>query len=251
MPNNIDIPNPTEKKETIAELESRLSQPVKEPVKKTKIKPLVEGINAPKTTTDVIMVKPSLTQQEKELIADVQSEPQPAKEAPVIMSQNFSLPVSKDRGGLKWLIAIVLVLFVLVLAGYEFYLWKLDSAKQPAIMHKPKLELQTAPDVLSAAGSQAASSTASSSPSAASSIVPSAAASTTPPSQPATQLVVKSTPTGYLNVRTSPSTSAKSIKQIHPGEVYTYTEIQNGWYKISLPNNLSGWVSGQYVTVQK
>ena len=50
-----------------------------------------------------------------------------------------------------------------------------------------------------------------------------------------------------LNVRQYPSTSAKILKQIFPGEAFPYLEWQNGWYKIFYEEELSGWVSGQFV----
>ena len=61
-------------------------------------------------------------------------------------------------------------------------------------------------------------------------------------------LEVTTTPTGYLNVREGPSTSAKLITRIKPGEKFELLEEHPEWFKIQLPDSTSGWVSAQYVT---
>jgi hypothetical protein len=60
-------------------------------------------------------------------------------------------------------------------------------------------------------------------------------------------VVVKDTPTGFLRVRTEPSTSATEAARVNPGEKYTYFDSENGWYQIKYDGTNSGWVSGQYV----
>ena len=62
--------------------------------------------------------------------------------------------------------------------------------------------------------------------------VPTPAASSTPPGVPVLQLTINPTPTKYLNVRSQPSSAGAIISQVFPGETYTYTASQNGWYKI-------------------
>ncbi len=53
----------------------------------------------------------------------------------------------------------------------------------------------------------------------------------------------------YLNVRANPSTTATIITTVKKGATVTIKESSNGWYKI-LVNNLTGWVSADYVKVK-
>lgn len=74
----------------------------------------------------------------------------------------------------------------------------------------------------------------------------------TPTIQPTEAPTVKkvkilSTETGYLNVRSEPSTSGTIVGTVNPGDEFEYEEIQNDWYKIKINPSLSGWVSGEYV----
>lgn len=59
-------------------------------------------------------------------------------------------------------------------------------------------------------------------------------------------ILILSTPTGFLRVRETPSISAIEIAQVRPGETYTFISEENGWYKIKLVNGKSGWISSQY-----
>lgn len=59
---------------------------------------------------------------------------------------------------------------------------------------------------------------------------------------------IKQTPTGFLRVRFSPSLSATEVARVKPGETFPVLEEQPDWTKISLPGNLSGWVSNLYIT---
>ncbi|MCL4339098.1 PEGA domain-containing protein [Patescibacteria group bacterium] len=63
-------------------------------------------------------------------------------------------------------------------------------------------------------------------------------------------VVIKDTPTGFLRVRMAPSVSATEAAQVKPGDKYTYTDEQNGWYKITYDTGKEGWISGQYATKQ-
>ena len=62
---------------------------------------------------------------------------------------------------------------------------------------------------------------------------------------------IKDTPTGWLNVRSEPSTTGKEetiIETISPGEIYKFIEMtDNGWYKIEYAKGKEGWVAAQYV----
>lgn len=63
-------------------------------------------------------------------------------------------------------------------------------------------------------------------------------------------VVIKDTPTGFLRVRMAPSVSATEAAQVKPRDKYTYTDEQNGWYKITYDTGKEGWISGQYATKQ-
>jgi len=59
---------------------------------------------------------------------------------------------------------------------------------------------------------------------------------------------IKETPTGWLRVRTEPSTSSEELTKVKPGEMFPYLgEEKNGWYKIEYERSKEGWVSGVYV----
>jgi len=64
---------------------------------------------------------------------------------------------------------------------------------------------------------------------------------------------IKDTPTGWLNVRSEPSTAGKDetvLVKIYPGEVYKFIEVnQTGWYKIEYEKGKQGWIAGQYATL--
>jgi septal ring-binding cell division protein DamX len=61
------------------------------------------------------------------------------------------------------------------------------------------------------------------------------------------ELKIKDTPTGFLNVRETPSASGVLITKVSPGAIFTYKTEKSGWYEIVLPENKTGWVIGQYV----
>ncbi len=63
-------------------------------------------------------------------------------------------------------------------------------------------------------------------------------------------VVIKTTPTGFLRVRTDPDLTATEAARVNPGEKYPLVGQESGWVEIKLAN-LSGWVSDQYVDVVK
>lgn len=78
----------------------------------------------------------------------------------------------------------------------------------------------------------------------------SAATTVTAPAAAPSQnrLRISNTPTGYLNVRSQPSTSGQIIGKVYPGQIHESDDSQDGWYRIQLKSNQSGWVDGEYVT---
>lgn len=70
------------------------------------------------------------------------------------------------------------------------------------------------------------------------------------PTEPMTQtqeVTIKSTPTGFLRVRETPSTNAKEVGQVKPKETYVLLEESNGWARIRLKDSKEGWVSQTYI----
>lgn len=51
-----------------------------------------------------------------------------------------------------------------------------------------------------------------------------------------------------VNIRSKASKSGEKVGTAQAGTVYTYTDIENGWYKIELPDGGVGYVYGDYVT---
>lgn len=52
---------------------------------------------------------------------------------------------------------------------------------------------------------------------------------------------------GSVNVRRGPSTNTEAIDSVKKGDKLTWTEKQNGWYKVTLSNGEEGWVLGDLV----
>ena len=61
-----------------------------------------------------------------------------------------------------------------------------------------------------------------------------------------TKIIIKSTETGWLNVRGGPSTEYPVLIKIYPGESYPLLEESNNWYKIELENGAYGWIFSKY-----
>lgn len=79
---------------------------------------------------------------------------------------------------------------------------------------------------------------------------PTPKAEITPPEKP--YVKIKETPTGWLRVRSEPSTSATELVKVYPQDMFPYlNEEQNGWYKIEYEKNKEGWVSATYVQLIK
>ncbi len=67
------------------------------------------------------------------------------------------------------------------------------------------------------------------------------------PSAPTTpRIYIKDTPTGWLNVRSGPSTVYDAARKVLPGESYEFIEEDGDWYKIRLSEGIEGWVIKEY-----
>ncbi|MBU0572621.1 PEGA domain-containing protein [Patescibacteria group bacterium] len=65
------------------------------------------------------------------------------------------------------------------------------------------------------------------------------------------EVEILSTPTGFLRVRSEPSTAGEEVAQVEPGERYPYldTDEDTGWFKIEYEDGEEGWVSNQYAKI--
>jgi hypothetical protein len=66
----------------------------------------------------------------------------------------------------------------------------------------------------------------------------------------ASKVLILSTPTGYLRVRSQPSTTASQVGTVSPGNVLNLVSQADGWYEIELPNGSQGWVSSDFAKKQ-
>jgi len=252
---------------TLDEGNSAAKKPAAPKVTSTrKVRPLVEGINAPvKAPAAVNAPKPKLTLEEQELISETDS---PKKLEPIPESKDYDSRLlstaavkraNRKSRNLGKIIIVGIILLLLAFGAYKGYLWYLsrpsgmtvasdgnsqpqmtstdnpDASATPTLIYSSSTPDMTASSTFPLAGMDSGSTT---------------PATTTPTLTPAPQLKINSTPTGYLNVRNAPGSSGNIITQVHPGETYPYTATQSGWYQITLTNGQSGWVSGQYVTVE-
>lgn len=283
MPNNNPSDNNSAASDLIPEVDSIPTKPATtgdvKPARARRAKPLVEGINAPVSSpspfgaaqsgleklsskelsqtldipsaqSPVIPPKITLTTSEKQLIDDsgvqlppqkpaVSQKPKIFPEQPV---QKIVLPGKKPGRKLVWSLLISLlavsVVFGLLLwynnqtggslgQGFNFFSSRPGNNQPSGGANNPFVPPPAT-------------------------ITPPAATSTPVTPTPAVkQLKVTATPTGYLNVRSLPSTSGKQLTRVSPGDVYPYSQTQNGWYFITLSNGTEGWVTGEYVEILK
>lgn len=64
-------------------------------------------------------------------------------------------------------------------------------------------------------------------------------------------VTIKETETGWLRVREASDSSGKEIAKVKPNEQYPLLEEIQDWYKIDLGDNISGWISSKYASVQE
>ena len=60
---------------------------------------------------------------------------------------------------------------------------------------------------------------------------------------------IQETPTGWLRVREGAGTTYPSIMQVYPGENYSLLEESEGWYKIQIDEETTGWVFSEYAQI--
>lgn len=60
-------------------------------------------------------------------------------------------------------------------------------------------------------------------------------------------LLVKQTPTGFLRVRSKPSTQSSEVGRVSAGERLTLVEELSGWMKVKLASGVEGYIASNYV----
>jgi hypothetical protein len=204
-------------------------------------KPLVEGINSPvSTAAPAVTSNISLTNSEKELISD----PNLGKPATAAsQSQAKILPEQwHPQGSSSWKKAavglfVIVLIVVGVVGGYVWYLTRSgneDVSIQKYSTTNNSTTNKPTPPTTAVSPSTSPTATATSSPSV---IV--------------NQVKITTTPTGFLNVRSTPATSGSLVTKVYPGETYSFTEVKNGWYHITLTDGSTGWVIGTYASKVK
>ncbi len=247
-------PKPASKEEDLVEVEKDFSQPLVSPALSTKTismptRPVLEGINsAPQEKPDE-KVSASLTAAEEKLIKSSDAPAPVFKkifEKPPTMTQDAK---NSSKGGGLWMFLFALVL--LGLSGYFFYqqgyrvvVENINNAQMASEIGK---NINEDADFQKWYDSASSGSNAAETPT----VTPTESPSATPASLTTdkiliNQIKITSTPTGYLNVRKTPSTSGALVSKVYPGEVYHFLSSENGWYKISLKDGTPGWISGQY-----
>lgn len=66
------------------------------------------------------------------------------------------------------------------------------------------------------------------------------------PAKANSQVKILTTPTGFLRVRSSASSSSSEVGRVNPGEKYDLINTQGDWYQIKLSDGTLGWISSQY-----
>jgi hypothetical protein len=64
------------------------------------------------------------------------------------------------------------------------------------------------------------------------------------------KVVVLETPNGFLRVRASNSTASAEVTRVKTGTVLSFSALEGGWYKVTLTDGTTGWVSADYVKEQ-
>ncbi len=210
-------------------------------------KPLVEGVNAPIAEEPAAPKRVPLTSAEERLIKDPDSMP----EIKPLRKEHLLIPEQPVRTGTRTIWGLVITL-VIIAGGIAWFFWYEGMLPWSKITDNPSdsgmVAVRPPSDYLVPSSSEDSQTPP---PQTATPTTTPAAdpgtASSTPPAQ-SQKVKVTSTPTGYLNVRSQPSTSGQLVTQVSPGDILAYTETQNGWYHVVLPNGSTGWVTGQYVT---
>lgn len=64
------------------------------------------------------------------------------------------------------------------------------------------------------------------------------------------KVIILQTPTGFLRVREDSNLNSAEISKVYPNETYEFLEEKDGWLKIKLNDDKTGWISAQYAQKQ-
>lgn len=141
-------------------------------------------------------------------------------------------------------LAAVMLLTGAAVGGLGWTIWNYTLTPPPSMPPTTYVSPTSEPSPSEPIVATAASST-SPFPPASSPSAPAASPSPAPSAAP--QLVtITDTPTGWLRVRETPSSSAAEIARVLPGETYDLLDEDEGWYHIRLDAGRTGWISAQY-----
>ena len=59
-------------------------------------------------------------------------------------------------------------------------------------------------------------------------------------------VIILETPTGFLNVRSGPSTSYSKISEVFTDDEFVVLKEDNNWVKIMVSEDLQGWITLKY-----
>lgn len=60
------------------------------------------------------------------------------------------------------------------------------------------------------------------------------------------KVIIKDTPTGWLNAREGPGTDFPKIGKVYPQKIYILLEEKDEWYKIKIDETAEGWIFSRY-----
>ncbi len=61
------------------------------------------------------------------------------------------------------------------------------------------------------------------------------------------QAKIKSTPTGWLRVRSEPNLNGTELTRVNTGDTFEVLDQQTGWVKIKVSETVQGWASSDYI----
>ncbi len=64
-------------------------------------------------------------------------------------------------------------------------------------------------------------------------------------------IIIKKSPTGWVNIRSGPGSQFQRVTQVYPGEYYELLQEEGEWYKIKLNDTSDGWIINQYAEINK
>ena len=62
------------------------------------------------------------------------------------------------------------------------------------------------------------------------------------------KVTILDTPTGWLRVRSEPSTAGTEVAKVDPGKEFPFLEEDGEWYKIEYASGQIGWISSEYAS---